>query len=238
VEEPRRESSLSGQKEGKGALNVFDIVGPVMIGPSSSHTAGAARIGSVARQLLQEEPVRAEITLYGSFAQTYRGHGTDRAILGGLLGFEPSDPKLRDSFALAKEAGLVYRFELAKTASIHPNTARLRLTGRQGGSIELLACSVGGGAISVAEINGMGVSFTAQYFTTVIFNEDKPGVVAEVAGVFAAGGINIAFMRLFRKEQSGIMVIETDQEAGPALEEALRQVRHVEKVLMLRPITK
>lgn len=219
-------------------MNVFDIVGPVMIGPSSSHTAGAARIGSVARQLLKEAPVRAEITLYGSFAQTYRGHGTDRAVLGGLLGFDPSDARLRDSFALAKHAGLSYTFHLSGGPSVHPNTARLELWGKQGGEVEVLACSVGGGAISVAEINGVGVSFTAQYFTTVIFNEDKPGVVADVAGVFASHLINIAFMRLFRKEQDAIMVIETDQELWPELEDALRAVRHVDKVLMIRPFSK
>lgn len=219
-------------------MNAFDIIGPVMIGPSSSHTAGAARIGSVARQLLREEPISAEITLYGSFAQTYRGHGTDRALLGGLLGFEPSDGRLRDSFSLAREAGLDYRFRLGENASYHPNTARIVLKGNRGGAIEVLAASVGGGAISVCEINGVAVSFNAQYFTTVIFNRDIPGVMADVTAVFASHLINIAFLRLFRKSQDAIMVIETDQELWPELEEALRQVNHVDRVLVLRPFSK
>lgn len=219
-------------------MNAFDIIGPVMIGPSSSHTAGAARIGSVARQLLREDPVSAEITLYGSFAQTYRGHGTDRALLGGLLGFEPSDGRLRDSFSLAREAGLAYRFRIGENPAYHPNTARLILSGAQGGSVEVLAASIGGGAISVCEINGVAVSFNAQYFTTVIFNEDIPGVMADVTAVFAGKLINIAFLRLFRKGRDAIMVIETDQELTPDLEESLRHVRHVDRVLVLRPFTK
>ncbi len=219
-------------------MNAFDIIGPVMIGPSSSHTAGAARIGSVARQLLREEPATAEITLYGSFAQTYKGHGTDRALIGGLLGFEPSDARLRDSFSLAKAAGLAFSFELAENAAFHPNTARLVLTGKKGAAVEVMAASVGGGAISVTEVNGVEVSFTAQYFTTVIFNEDKPGVMADVTRVLASNLINIAFLRLFRKESHAIMVIETDQEVPSRLEEELARIKNVDKVLMIRPFSK
>lgn len=209
-----------------------------MIGPSSSHTAGAARIGKVARQLLQESPVEAVITLYGSFAQTYRGHGTDRAIIGGLLGYEPSDARLRDSFAYAREAGLSFRFQPgALREGMHPNTAHIVLRSAQGETVEMTAASVGGGAISVTEVNGVEVSFSAQYCTTVIFNEDRPGVVADVAKTLADNDVNIAFMKLFRKEEDrrAIMVIETDQTLWPEIERALQTVKHVEKVLMIQP---
>lgn len=211
-----------------------------MIGPSSSHTAGAARIGRVARQLLKEPPAQALITLYGSFAQTFRGHGTDRAIIGGLLGFEPSDARLRDSFEHAARCGLAFRFQPgALSEGMHPNTARVELRSVHGEAVEMLACSVGGGAISVKEVNGVEVSFSAQYFTTVILNEDKPGVVADVAKTLAANDVNIAFMKLFRKEEDrrAIMVIETDQLLWDEIGRELQSVKHVEKVLMIQPLT-
>ena len=136
-------------------MNVFDIIGPVMIGPSSSHTAGAARIGQIARQLLQDEPVAAQIVLYGSFAKTYKGHGTDKALIAGILGMTPDDARLRFSPQIARETGLEVTLSTGELPEGHPNTAVLTLTGRRGGTITVRGSSIGGGNIVIDAINGM-----------------------------------------------------------------------------------
>lgn len=219
-------------------MNVFDIIGPVMIGPSSSHTLGAARAGLVARRLLGEEVARAHVTLYGSFAQTYAGHGTDRAIVGGLLGFSPDDTRLRDSFRYAREAGMEVRFALSDEEAAHPNTVRLVLSGKDGGSVTAVVQSVGAGVVHVVDIDGAQVSFSAEYETTVIFNADRPGIVARVSALFAEYGINIAFMRVFRKYEGkdAIMVIETDQTVSGGILDALRTEENISRVITIPPL--
>lgn len=220
-------------------MNVFDIIGPAMIGPSSSHTAGASRAGLVARRLLGEEPVCAKITLYGSFAMTYSGHGADRAIIGGLLGYRSDDTRIRDSFRHAKEQGLSFSFEISQEDMGHPNTARIRLTGDRGGNVDVVVRSVGGGVVNVVEINGGEVLFSAEYDTTVIFNVDKPGTIAQISAVFAKYGINIAFMRVFRKYEGkeAIMVIETDQKTDKTAVEELRRSQNILKVITIPPLS-
>ena len=135
-------------------MSVFDIVGPVMIGPSSSHTAGAARIGLMARNILKDEPVKAMITVYGSFAKTYKGHGTDKALVAGLLGFSADDTRLRDSFSIAAEKGLEITLRRSDEEVDHPNTVRIAMTGKNGNQAEILGVSLGGGKIEIREING------------------------------------------------------------------------------------
>ena len=220
-------------------MNVFDIIGPVMVGPSSSHTAGAARAGKVARQLLGAAPAKAEIILYGSFACTYRGHGTDKAIIGGLLGFDADDVRMIDSFALAKRQGLEFMFVKGSSDKYHPNTAKIRLQGSGGEDTTVVVSSVGGGAIKVVEINGIEVSFSADYYTTVIINRDKAGVVAEMAAVLAENQINIAFMRLFRQANinQAIMVVETDQPLSQDVQACLNKIIHIKKVLVIEPLS-
>ncbi|HCA30569.1 MAG TPA: L-serine ammonia-lyase, iron-sulfur-dependent, subunit beta [Ruminococcaceae bacterium] len=220
-------------------MNVFDIIGPVMVGPSSSHTAGAARAGKVARQLLGAAPAKAEIILYGSFACTYRGHGTDKAIIGGLLGFDADDVRMIDSFALAKRQGLEFMFVKGSSDKYHPNTAKIRLQGSGGEDTTVVVSSVGGGAIKVVEINGIEVSFSADYYTTVIINRDKAGVVAEMAAVLAENQINIAFMRLFRQANinQAIMVVETDQPISQDVQACLKKIIHIKKVLVIEPLS-
>ncbi len=220
-------------------MNVFDIIGPVMVGPSSSHTAGAARAGKVARQLLGAAPAKAEIILYGSFACTYRGHGTDKAIIGGLLGFDADDVRMIDSFALAKRQGLEFMFVKGSSDKYHPNTAKIRLQGSGGEDTTVVVSSVGGGAIKVVEINGIEVSFSADYYTTVIINRDKAGVVAEMAAVLAENQINIAFMRLFRQANinQAIMVVETDQPLSQDVQACLKKIIHIKKVLVIEPLS-
>ncbi len=218
-------------------MNIFDMIGPVMVGPSSSHTAGAARAGYVARMLLGEEPAKAVVTLSGSFARTYQGHGTDRAIIGGILGFSPSDLHIRNSFEEAKKKRLCYTFRMEDLENASPNTAKIELQGANGSVISTIISSVGGGVVQVVRINDADVQFSAEYPTTVIFNDDKPGIVAKVSEHFADHHINIAFMRLFRKAegQEAIMVIESDQKVGAKILEALRQCEHINKVISIEP---
>ncbi len=191
---------------------VFDIIGPRMIGPSSSHTAGAAKLGLMANHLVGGKVQAAEVTLYESFATTGRGHGTDKAIAGGLLGFAPDDERLRDSLQLAKDWGVDLVFRFSDKPAPHPNTARILVTGVQGAQVELLGASVGGGNIEVLAVDGMEVSFACNYPTLLIFHRDQPGAIQRVTSVLAERGINIAFMRVFRasKHREACMVIETD----------------------------
>lgn len=217
-------------------MDLFDIIGPVMIGPSSSHTAGAARIGFSAKELLGDEVQKAVITLHGSFADTYRGHGTDRALIAGLMGMAVDDPRLRDSLELAREAGLEYEFKTVELADAHPNTAILELTGKNGGSVCVQASSVGGGNIRIDMIDDMAVSFRVSQDTLVIRHRDMPGVIAGVSTLIARYGVNIATMQVFRTCEGGdaIMAIEVDAPISEALRDELQWEKHVRMVACVR----
>ncbi len=193
--------------------DIFDILGPVMVGPSSSHTAGAVRIGRMARTLLGSEPVWAEIGLYGSFAQTGRGHGTDRALIAGLLGLETDSLDIPASFALAQQRGLCFRIGTASLREAHPNTAVLSLRSGEGRQLQLQAASIGGGRIRVDRLNGVEVCFTGECNTLLIHHRDSTGRVAEMAYAISQAGVNIATMSLCRARRGGeaLAVIETDQ---------------------------
>ena len=219
-------------------MNVFDIIGPVMIGPSSSHTAGAARLGYVAGKILGEPPVRAVIRLSGSFAQTCRGHGTDRALLAGIMGFLPDDPRIRDSLELADRMGLEYEFCCQAIPGAHPNTARITLTGACGGSVSVQGASVGGGNILVSEINGMAVHVTAQSNTLVILHRDKPGTIAAVTNFVAYSSVNIGNFRLSRPQKGGeaVMTIEVDGDVPDALVQNLNILPNIIHVVLIRAV--
>lgn len=203
---------------------VFDLIGPQMIGPSSSHTAGAARLGGVAYRLAGGNVQRARVTLYGSFADTGRGHGTDKAIVAGLLGFSSEDSRLRSALEIVAQEHRDITVEVSSQTMKHPNTARIVVEDAGGHVIEMVGASIGGGSIEVQEINGMEVSFGCEYPTILIFHRDRPGVIHRVTGVLADAEINIAFMRVFRDSrwQNACMVIETD---GPVRQEILEQIR-------------
>lgn len=195
-------------------MNLFDILGPVMVGPSSSHTAGAVRLGRTARRLLGEgTPRSAAITLYGSFAATGHGHGTDRALIAGLLGFQPDDERIAHSFDLAHDAGMTFTFTLSRTAEEHPNTARIDLVGKSGKTLSMTGCSLGGGRIMVVEMNGLRANFSGDLPTLIVQNVDQPGHVSEVTSMLAQRGVNIATMQLYRDYPGGnaVMIIETDK---------------------------
>ena len=173
-------------------MRLFDVLGPVMTGPSSSHTAGAVRIGSTARRLLGEQPAEAEILLYGSFAATGRGHGTDRALVAGLLGMQPDDDRIPHSFSIAKEAGLHFKIGTTNLRGAHPNTAVLRLTGASGRRLEVVGASIGGGRINICQIDGITTNFGGDHNTLIVHNQDTPGHVAAVTTCLSQHGVNIA----------------------------------------------
>ena len=213
-------------------LDIFDILGPVMVGPSSSHTAGAVRIGNMARTLLGERVVRAEITLHGSFAQTGQGHGTDKALVAGLLGMKPDDLRIPESFTVAAVEGLVFSFRTADLKDAHPNTALLEVEGKDGALLRMQASSSGGGRIRVDKINGVEVGFTGAYNTLVIHSTDISGKLAEVTRLLSQGKVNIANMSLHRSKRGGavLMVIETDQPVAPVVRQLIRELPGVEGV--------
>ncbi|WP_099352385.1 L-serine ammonia-lyase, iron-sulfur-dependent subunit beta [Fredinandcohnia onubensis] len=201
--------------------SVFDIIGPVMIGPSSSHTAGAARIGRVARSLFGREPKWANISFYGSFAETYRGHGTDVAIIGGLLDFDTFDERIKISLDIAKEAGIQIKFIEEEAVPEHPNTARV-LIGDDEGELELVGISIGGGKIEITELNGFKLRLSGNHPAILVVHNDRYGAIAGVANVLAKYAINIGHMEVARKEKGmqALMTIEVDQNIeGPVLDE-------------------
>lgn len=194
-------------------MKLFDVLGPVMIGPSSSHTAGAVRIGLTARKLLGEAPCSAEILLHGSFAATGRGHGTDRALVAGLLGMQPDDANISNSFELAAERGLHFSIGTIRLRDAHPNTALLRIVGAGGRRLEIVGESIGGGRIRISKIDGISTNFDAEHNTLIVHNSDTPGHVAAVTEELTRRGINIATLQLYRNTLGGyaVMVLECDQ---------------------------
>ena len=195
-------------------MDVFSVVGPVMIGPSSSHTAGAVRIGRMARAVAGARVRRAEVVLHGSFAATYRGHGTDRAIVAGLLGLDTDDPRVREALSIARRSGLEVSIRTGDLGNVHPNTAKVTLTVDDGRTTEVTGSSIGGGAVRIVAIDGYEVSLSGEYHTLVTVHQDRPGVVARVSEVIARAGLNIAFMRVSRRRRKAeaMMTIELDDE--------------------------
>ncbi|MDL2234756.1 L-serine ammonia-lyase, iron-sulfur-dependent subunit beta [Christensenellaceae bacterium OttesenSCG-928-L17] len=205
-------------------FSVFDIIGPRMTGPSSSHTAGACRIGNMARRIAGQPVRHAHFTLYGSFAQTGRGHGTDKALVAGVLNMPQDDARIPEALILAEEAGMQVDFTLCNEESPHgPNTVCIRLTGINGEETEVLGCSIGGGNILIVEINALEVEISGEYPTLIIQYRDVPGVVSVVTHVLAQHHINIAFMRVFRhgRGEDAYMTIETDQEISTKVRDLL-----------------
>ena len=207
-------------------INIFDMMGPVMVGPSSSHTAGAARIGNMGRTLLGEEVARADLGLYGSFAETGFGHGTDRALLAGLLGMKPDDLRIPNAYEEANRAGMAYSFRTVELRDAHPNTALLELTGKSGKKLTLQAASIGGGAIVVNKIDGIDVNFTGDFNTLIVRNQDESGSVAAITSILSQVHINVANMSVNRHRRGGdaLMVIETDQHIKPRQVEFLSEL--------------
>lgn len=219
-------------------MNVFDILGPVMVGPSSSHTAGAVRIGYVTRVMLAEEPVKVQIKLHGSFAATGKGHGTDTALIAGLLGMEPSDMNVPKSFQIAREKGLEFSFENVNLRDAHPNTALIYAEGEKGRHIKIQASSIGGGRIMINKIDDIQVNFTGECNTLIAHNKDIPGNVSRVTSLLAEHNINIATMQLYRHQKGGfaVMILETDQDIPEELLQKAKRLEGISKVTYLKAV--
>ena len=218
-------------------ISMFDILGPIMIGPSSSHTAGAARIGFLARKMIHGPLKKVDFTLYGSFSRTYKGHGTDRALLGGIMGFSTDDMRIRNSFEIAQETGLAYTFTPNETETeIHPNTVDISMTNKNGQIMTIRGESLGGGKVRIVRINDVKVDFTGEYSAVIVVQQDKPGVVAHITKVLSDRGVNIAFMRLFReaKGHTAYTIVESDGKLPEDVAEYLKDNVNVRDVMVVQ----
>ena len=216
-------------------MNIFDILGPVMVGPSSSHTAGAVRIGLITKKLLGSVPVKADITLSGSFAATGVGHGTDRALVAGLLGMDTDNIRIPESFEIAREQDMEFTFSKRNIRDAHPNTALLKVVAANGRTIEVQASSLGGGRIMINKLDGIQINVTGERPALIVHNIDQPGHVAEVTSLMAHKSINIATMNVYRDKRGGyaVMVLETDQNIPDSALEWLKRVEGIIKVTCL-----
>ena len=219
-------------------ISLFEVIGPNMVGPSSSHTAGAASMALLARKLFPGEIKSVHFTLYGSFARTYQGHGTDRALLGGIMGFETDDLRIRDSLRLAKERGIDYSFSISEQedTAIHPNTADMEIEGTMGEKLFVRGVSIGGGKVKIVKLNQIEVDFTGEYSTLIVSQTDKPGVVAHITRVLSEEGVNIAFMRLFREKKGhhAYTIVESDGALPDNIEEKVRTKSNIFEVMVIQ----
>ena len=218
-------------------ISVFDVMGPNMIGPSSSHTAGAARIGFLAQKMIEGPLKKADFTLYGSFARTYKGHGTDRALLGGIMGFSTDDMRIRNSFAIAEEKHLAFSFTPDELETdVHPNTVDVHMENYKGQTMDVRGESLGGGKVRIVQINHVQVDFTGEYSAVIVIHQDKPGVAAYITKCLSERNINIAFMRLFRKGKGDIAytIVESDGRLPEDIVATIRQNPNIHEVMLVQ----
>lgn len=221
-----------------GKSTVFDLIGPVMVGPSSSHTAGAVRLGAMALKILGTEPTEAEITLHGSFAETGKGHGTNLALVAGILGMHTDDERIPQAIQMAEEKGVKIRYKTENLGEVHPNTVKFRLTGRDGEFVEVLGSSIGGGRIVITRINEFHVEVMGDYYTLVLLHQDLPGVVSQVTSLLATAQINIAQMHVSREKKGAqaLTIVETDQAIEPAAIVLMIKLPAVQQAIAIEPL--
>lgn len=209
-----------------------------MVGPSSSHTAGAVRLGAMARKILGTDPVEGKIILHGSFAETGKGHGTNLALVAGLLGMAPDDERIPKAPQIAEEHGIHLRFESANLGDVHPNTVKFNLMGKNGNRTQIVGSSIGGGRIVIREINEFQVEIMGDYPTLVILHQDLPGVVAQVTSLLATAQVNIAHMRVSREKKGAqaLMILETDQKIDTAALSLMRKLPTISQALAIEPL--
>lgn len=217
-------------------IGIFDVIGPIMVGPSSSHTSGAATIAWMARQIFSGIPVRATFTLYGSFAETYKGHGTDRALIGGMLGYKSDDVRIPNAYEEARKAGLITDFIVDRDTQVsHPNTVDVVMTAENGHTLLIRGESLGGGRVRIRRLNDIEVDFTGEYSTMVIGHQDKTGTVAYITKCLAEENINVANLKLFRegKGKKAYTVVEADSFVSEELKEKILQYETVSNVELI-----
>jgi L-serine dehydratase len=209
--------------------SAFDILGPIMIGPSSSHTAGAARLGKIARTIAGEDIISVKFLLHGSFAMTYKGHGTDKALAAGIIGMDPWDERLKSSLEIALNMGIKLEFIKADLGEVHPNTVKFIITKSSGDQVEIIGSSIGGGNIIITEVDGDALEFTGTYPTLIINQNDVPGVINNVTAILYKEKINIAFMKVYRnnKGRDASMLIEVD---SMIFDNIIKQIAHLPDV--------
>ncbi len=221
-----------------GKSTAFDLIGPVMVGPSSSHTAGAVRLGQFARKILGASPKAGRIILHGSFAETGKGHGTQLALAAGLMGMSTDDERISRAISLAREQGMKLIFSEANLGDVHPNTVRFELMGEGDIRVTVTGSSIGGGRILISEINDFKVELAGDYPTIITLHRDLPGVIAQVTGCLAGAKINIARMWVAREKKGAeaLMVVETDHAASPELLKTLNELDNIIKVMSVEPL--
>ena len=219
-------------------IGVFDVIGPIMIGPSSSHTAGAARLGKIARTIVNKPMKDVTFLLHGSFRETYKGHGTDRALVAGILGMAPDDARLRDSLSIAEQEGIQIHFVPSDLGQVHPNAVKFLITTCDDESWEIVGSSIGGGLIEIIEINGNKLKITGEYPTIITSHNDIPGTVSKISTLFYESDINIARMALARsqKGKDATMTFEIDSPAGDELVAKIKEVDGVNHVIVINSL--
>lgn len=219
-------------------IGIFDVLGPIMIGPSSSHTAGAARLGKIARTIVNKPIKDVTFLLHGSFKETYKGHGTDRALVAGILGMMPDYERLRDALLIAEKEGLEVHFLPADLGQVHPNTVKILMTDCDDINWEVLGSSIGGGLVEIYEINGNKVKITGEYPTIITCHDDIPGTVSKVSTLFYDNDINIAHMTLVRsqKGKDATMTFEVDNNVSEELIAAIKAVEGVNRVILINSL--
>lgn len=219
-------------------IGIFDVLGPIMIGPSSSHTAGAARLGKIARTIVNKPIKDVTFLLHGSFKETYKGHGTDRALVAGILGMMPDDERLRDALLIAEKEGLEVHFLPADLGQVHPNTVKILMTDCDDINWKVLGSSIGGRLVEIYEINGNKVKITGEYPTIITCHDDIPGTVSKVSTLFYDNDINIAHMTLVRsqKGKDATMTFEVDNNVSEELIAAIKAVEGVNRVILINSL--
>ncbi|MFN2340565.1 MAG: L-serine ammonia-lyase, iron-sulfur-dependent subunit beta [Halanaerobium sp.] len=219
-------------------LSAFDIVGPIMIGPSSSHTAGAVRIGNLAKEIVNNEYQEIKIYFHGSFKETYKGHGTDKAIIGGLLGYKTDDEAIRNSLTTAKEKGIKFEFLPIKLENVHPNTVKLEITDVDGVNTTITASSVGGGKIVVTRLNNTEVNLKGEYYTLITFHQDQPGLIAKISEILNIYDLNIAEMQVLREKKGhqATAIINLDHAIEDQILSLIRSIPGIKTSKLIKPL--
>lgn len=219
--------------------SIFDVLGPVMIGPSSSHTAGAARLGKIARYIANKDIKSVKFYLHGSFSETYKGHGTNKALVAGILGMEPHDENLRFSLVIAKNKGIDIDFIKKDLGNVHPNTVKIEITSSNGNITYVTGSSVGGGAVVITNVNGFDMQITGKYYTVITKYKDTKGVISNVSAIFSNNNINIASMKVKRKSKGNeaSMIIESDDYISPDVLDKIRKLEVIDEVIKIEPVS-
>lgn len=218
--------------------SIFDIVGPIMVGPSSSHTAGAARLAKFARLICGNSIKKVEFLLHGSFSKTYKGHGTDKALVAGILGMDPWDDNLKDSFEIAKEKGIDFTFKEADLGEVHPNTVKFIITKKDGKVSQITGSSIGGGNMVIFNIDGQAIEFRGEYPTLLTTHKDTPGVISKITTMLYMENVNIASMKVYRNSRGleATMAIETDNIIPGHIVNVIEKIPEIKNMKIINPI--